>query len=77
MLPLCLNVLVLVFAFVAVVVVVVRVVVGMERSIALFDAHASPIVGFGPVNLSARSLAWGMARKHAIPSFYVRGACSR
>ena len=60
-----------------VVVVVRRVVVSVARVKALFDAHASPFVGFGPVNLLARSLAWGMACKHAIPSFYDRGASSR
>ena len=60
-----------------VVVVVRRVVVGVAKSIALFDAHASPFVGFGPVNLLARSLAWGMARKQAIPTFNDREFSSR
>ena len=33
--------------------------------------------GCGQGSLLARNLAWGMARKQAIPSFYVRGASLR
>ena len=47
------------------------------RSIALISAHALPLAGFGHVNILARSLAWGMARKHAIPTISDRDFSSR